>query len=330
MHRSLFIIPVVALVILSQLSSHADTFAVSVQDEHVPIRLKAVTFVPDADTTPAISSSLSIDTYPDGQRGYYLVQFAGPIQQAWKDQIVSLGAELMAYIPEYAFKVRMTPALADVIKRQPNVKWVGIFQPAYKLSPRLVRSRDARLYKVWLESGVDNNAEALAEISVSGAQVLRRDGRTMLVLADSTQIDSIARILDVAWIENFTFYDKHNEYGAGVIMGANVAYSFGYDGSGQTVAVADTGLGGGTPATAHVDIPASRITALQNFTLADAPGCYTVIGNGIQDADSGHGTHTAVSAVGDGRPSGRGRGTAPAANLVFQAVEEYLPKFGPN
>jgi hypothetical protein len=39
--------------------------------------------------------------------------------------------------------------------------------------------------------------------------------------------------------------------------------------------------------------------------------------------DSGHGTHTAVSAVGDGGAGGVGRGTAPEAGLVFQAIEDF-------
>ena len=59
--------------------------------------------------------------------------------------------------------------------------------------------------------------------------------------------------------------EKHNEYGAGGIMGAAVANASGYDGSTQIVAVADTGLGGGTAATAHADIPAARMAAIYNW-----------------------------------------------------------------
>jgi hypothetical protein len=48
-----------------------------------------------------------------------------------------------------------------------------------------------------------------------------------------------------------------------------------------------------------------------------------VINDGVQDVDSGHGTHVALSVLGDGGASGEGKGTASAAQLVFQAVENY-------
>ena len=40
--------------------------------------------------------------------------------------------------------------------------------------------------------------------------------------------------------------------------------------------------------------------------------------------DSGHGTHVATSVLGDGDAAGLGKGTAPAARLVFQATENYV------
>ena len=42
-----------------------------------------------------------------GSQKYYVVQFAGPIQQSWKDAISAEGAEVLDYIPDFAFKVRM-------------------------------------------------------------------------------------------------------------------------------------------------------------------------------------------------------------------------------
>jgi hypothetical protein len=112
-------------------------------------------------------------------------------------------------------------------------------------------------------------------------------------------------------------------------MGAPTAWAtgVGYDGSTQTVAVADTGLGEGTPATAHADIPTGRITAIANWPGASVPACYQVTNDGAQDVDTGHGTHVAGSVLGQGDatepPGGRGVGTAPAARLVFQAVENW-------
>ncbi|UVS79035.1 S8 family serine peptidase [Actinokineospora sp. UTMC 2448] len=82
------------------------------------------------------------------------------------------------------------------------------------------------------------------------------------------------------------------------------------------------------PATAHPDIPVARVKAIRPWAGADAANCYDVQPDGAQDVDSGHGTHVAVSAVGDGMADGRGKAAAHSARLVFQAVEDYVDIIG--
>ena len=110
----------------------------------------------------------------------------------------------------------------------------------------------------------------------------------------------------------------------GLILGSATANANGYDGSTQIAAVADTGLGGGSAASAHPDLPATRITEIQSLTIQDAAGCYQVVQDGAQDGASGHGTHVALSVVGSGDANGVGKAAASAANLVFQSVEDYI------
>lgn len=293
---------------------------------HGLIRLKAATLDPQREQKLNLPDSLAIHGYAPEERGYYIVQFTGPVRAEWKAQVSAVGAELLDYLPEFAFKVRMTPAQAVQVQQLPNVAWMGLFQPAFKLSPGLKRD-GTNVYRVQVERGADAALATLA-IAQSGADVLQRNRNVLLVAADATQVDAIARVLDVAWIENFVLYEKHNEYGAGAIMGANAANANGYDGSSQIAAVADTGLGDGTPAGAHPDIPAGRITGVYSWSTDDLRFCYRITPDGAQDVSSGHGTHVALSVLGDGGASGEGTGTAPAANLVFQAVEEYVDFYG--
>src|SRR5215208_2774570 len=75
-----------------------------------PIRLKAATFTPARGEQPAIPPGLTIAGYAATQRGYFLVQFAGPVLDAWKAAVAANGGELLDYVPDFAFKVRMTPA----------------------------------------------------------------------------------------------------------------------------------------------------------------------------------------------------------------------------
>jgi PKD repeat protein len=301
-----------------------------VKKDAARIRLGKIEFAPARGEKPKIPQGLAIRGYQKGQPGYYIIQFPGPIREAWKKQATEAGAEILDYIPDFAFKVRMTPEKALEVKELESVTWVGLYQPAYKLSPDLKRN-GTHMYTVRIERSADVEA-AKAAIAKSGAKVVRHKGNILKVTADSTQLEAIARVLDVAWIQNFMMWEKHNEWGGGVILGGSTANANGYDGSDQIIGIADTGLGGGTDDTAHLHLPQSRIKAIRVWTRAHFPQCIDffcycveeILANGAEDRDSGHGTHTTLSALGDGGPSNEGRGVAPGAQLIFQAVEDYV------
>ncbi len=327
MHGKLYLgLAVTVLLATLALSAPAQQVVPPGPPDAAPIKLRAATFTPALGERPDIPPGLAIAEYAQGVRGYYIVQFTGPVEPAWRAAAEALGAELLGYLPDFAFKARMTPAAGRAVEELDEVAWVGLFHPAYKLHPRLTRD-GAKLYWVRIEAGADADLAA-AEIEDTGAEVTRAQGRTLVVAADAAQLDAVAGVLDVAWIEDFVIREKHNEYGGGVIMGANLANASGYDGTGQIVAVADTGIGGGTAAKAHADIPASRIVAIRDWPAPDGPFCYTAINDGAQDVDSGHGTHVAASVLGGGGPGGEGTGTAPGASLIFQAVEDWATTFG--
>jgi PKD repeat protein/subtilisin family serine protease len=252
-------------------------------------------------------------------RGSYLVAFSGPISQSQADALRATGAELTAYIPDFAYKAILTPSQVERAALVDGVIGVSVFQPEYKLSPDL---EESGLYRIRLERGADR-VVVQGDIEATGGSVITSSGDVLTVAATRDQLESVTELNAVAWVENLMFRETHNEFGAGVILGANVANNSGYDGSTQVVAVADTGIGGGTAATAHPDVPASRIVDIFDWPGASAQGCYRVFPDGAIDVDSGHGTHTSLSVVGDGGVSGEGKGTAPGASLVFQATEDY-------
>lgn len=305
--------------LLAVLSGGIAQAASQPQQRGATIRLKAATLTPGQ--APALAPGLA-PSERAGQRGYYIVQFRGPVRQAWKDLAAARGAELIEYLPDFAFKARMSPAEARQVAALADVGWVGVYQPAYKLSPSLKRA-GTQLYRVRIERGADV-AQASGALGQRGAQLVAAQNDVVVVAADAAQLDALAGVADVAWIENFAFQQKHNEYGGGQIIGANIANSRSYDGSTQISAVADTGIGGGTAATAHRDIPATRVQAIFNVAGSSSAGCYTVVNDGAVDVDSGHGTHVAGSVLSGGDPGGFGKGVAPAAKLVFQAVENYV------
>ncbi|CAG0937082.1 Xanthomonalisin [Thermoflexales bacterium] len=327
----------VAALLLAALASGL-ALPLRAQNQPAAIRLLAADFDPVLETpnlpSEFTSSPRELERLTHDRAGYYLVQFHGPIEQSWKDEITRLGAEILEYIPDYAFKIRMTSETAQKLTGLKSVRWVGTFEPAYKLSAELLPAaartvdsakRATQIYRVYVERGADveETAKAIAALDL---QVVGLEGSRLLVVARPDRLAALAGVLDVAWIENFKLPQLHgvlsNEYG-GDIIGAATANANGYDGSTQTVAVADTGVGGGTTTTAHRDIPTSRVTAVYNWPGSGSVGCYSISDDGAVDVDSGHGTHVAGSVLSGGGTSGEGRGSAPAAHLIFQAVESW-------
>jgi subtilase family serine protease/subtilisin family serine protease len=251
----------------------------------------------------------------------YHVQLAGPVLDTWKDAISGEGGVIGDYVPPFGFHVRMDAPAAARVRQLPFVTSVSPLRGDDKLARDLVRN-GRRIYLVRLEAGADA-AAIEAAFRASGANVLRRAGSMVMIDANGAQLAGLAGIDGVIGVDNFALRIKHNEYGGGFIVGGNTALASGYDGSTQTIAIADTGLGGGTAATAHSGIAASRVASVFNW-----PGvpdfCFeTVTNDGAIDVDTGHGTHVATTALGAGDAGGVGRGTAPAATLLFQALENY-------
>ena len=75
-----------------------------------------------------------------GSQKYFIVQFAGPVYQEWKDALAAQGAEVLDYIPDYSFKVRMNPAVARSVGQNSFVSAVVAYQPEFKFGADLETS----------------------------------------------------------------------------------------------------------------------------------------------------------------------------------------------
>lgn len=60
-----------------------------------------------------------------GEAAYYLVQFAGPVEENWRDMVKAKGCKVFDYIPNYAHVVKMTPEQAEQVKQLAQVAFVG-------------------------------------------------------------------------------------------------------------------------------------------------------------------------------------------------------------
>ncbi len=63
------------------------------RDEGPPLRLETTTFNPSRGEAPDIPPGLAIRGYAQGQRGYYIVQFEGPVEPQWRQALEAAGAQ---------------------------------------------------------------------------------------------------------------------------------------------------------------------------------------------------------------------------------------------
>jgi len=324
------------------------------------IRLAAGEFDPLVDPDPArLAGDLRLSAYGGDGTGYYLVQFGGPIAAADVDALVAAGAEVLDYIPDFTFIVNMDGATRRAVAGMRQVRWVGLYQPAYRLSADLLaktsgsvpiadfsrpsasdRRQVADLRTPWRNDPVEVvvtvfRGEALvpiiAQVEDMGGVVLDRSQTEwkskLKVSIPPSGIAGIAAISGVRWIEQAPEWRLANSEAADIMGVREVWDTHGLYGDGQMIAVCDTGIdrGSAPPGLLHDDFEdgagGSRVVAIHDR-----------VGDGADDVNSGHGTHVAGSVLGNGDLSGATpaartypdtayAGMAPEASLVFQAVE---------
>ncbi len=296
------------------------------------LRLQWGTFDPTRGEVAPPSGELGLAD-PAASR-YQIVQFTGPVEESWKAGLAAAGMEPLIYLPDNAFIARVATgtSLADAAAL-PFVRWIGAYYPAYKVSPYLLDANAEAAERVVSADvlgfpGEDGETlvKAIEALGVRVESVSDHGwGPVLRVQLPSTAIASLARLDAVQWFEPVYPMQLANDVGRN-IMTVNTAWSrmasLGVNlyGSGQTVAVADTGLDTGNLSTINLDF-AGRVVA--TYPLG-RPGDWS-------DHDA-HGTHVAGSVLGNGRNSGSNpathnyassfAGAAPEANLVFQSLED--------
>lgn len=337
-HRTLTTLFILVVLLLSGSQTTTGPTPALAAGPPLYLRLASYTFDPLAEVTPqTLPADLTLSAYPPGEAGYYLLQFHGPIQTTWKDAVTAAGAQIYDYIPDFAFIVKMDAAARAAVEGLETVRWVGLFQPGYRIAPALLNGAAST------ESGETTAVTVVAfpgeDLTILAGQ-LQDLGGTVIDTSQShwkgkirlqlpgDQIEAAARLNGVKWIEPSPRWELANNEAAD-LMGTRIVWDVhGLYGAGQIVAVADTGLdqGSANPGSLHDDFEdgsgTSRVVVVRDL-----------VGDGADDVNSGHGTHVAGSVLGNGDlsgstpashtyPSTAYAGAAPEASLVFQAIED--------
>ncbi|HZD55871.1 MAG TPA: S8 family serine peptidase, partial [Anaerolineales bacterium] len=302
------------------------------------IHLQYATFDP-LHEPPRVASEQNAPR-PPGTVSTYLLQFTGPVHAEWKTAVEQLGVRLYGYIPDYAFIARLDEAVIDEVTALPFVRWTGPYYPEYRLAGSLQSSQlspqEPSPEVLNVQTLPDTDLDLLAgQVEALGGKVLQNAGNEfggyLRVELSLGLVSQLAALDGVLWVEPYFQPELYNDVAGSTIMGAGtVRAGLGLYGSGQIVAVADSGLDVGTTGSGMSADFAGRIIAGQAI-------CANYGGRTTWNDFLGHGTHVAGSVLGSGVLSGGNpsahqysssfAGVAPEAQLVFQSIDN-VPEGG--
>lgn len=272
---------------------------------------------------------------------------------AGKADLERLGVKFLRYLPENTYVARIARDSRKAVSAHAAVRWVGDYEAGFKVHPRLWPSETTEINNLRVlpfdDMSVGKTIELLKRAHPGIAVTKKVDGEVSFIelsVPPGTADDFIRKAADIegiAWIEPDDGMELHNSNSSAAIQSngvgdaARTIFAKGLTGTGQIVAVTDSGL--------DSDMCYFRMLNGVNAVtdsasaITDQPGPLfpqnKVIGYWVQedadayDEDTFHGTHTAGTVAGDNlahlsSPTSPGLdnadGMAPNAQILFQDI----------
>jgi hypothetical protein len=260
---------------------------------------------------PALPAGLRLSPAAD-QSQYYIVQFTGPFLRQWFRELDRSGIKTFGYLPNYAVMAKLTPEQRELVASLPMVRWVGLFQPAYKLQQELLSAYGPHKVAILLMPGENGTAVNDAVRACGGSvddEMTSSFGTTITVSLDGADIATLARLPEVAWMQEWTQGSMCNDNCQWVTesgwrssappdtsLAARPCWAHGVRGKGVITSQTDTGLNLGHDLFRDPDMPVSapgiwpdhrKVVAYKNYGGAD--------GSEVQY----HGSHVAGTICGN-------------------------------
>ena len=269
---------------------------------------------------------------------YHIIQFANTITPQDRQELIQSGVEIISYIPDDAYIVKMDLATQEEMQSRDGLQAVLPYAPAFKVSPAfgvIDHIRAEVVEKISIKTFSAEATQKLAKVIGGMGDLRYAKGKYIGVVAPLSAVDAIKNLNGVEWIEpypelkfmNFevsadlieatsrkTVNDLDGYESGTKIMNFEAAWNRGYTGRGQLVGFSDTGLDSGNTASIHRDfqgqVQKGYAYGLLSFSWNDPMG---------------HGTHVAGSIASNGAASnGTLRGGAYEAKLIAGGMWSQL------
>lgn len=267
------------------------------------IRLKAYEFDPEKNI-PILPAELVTQ---EGEDNYYIVQLAGPIEKQWKEDLKASGAYILGYIPDYGYIIHIDKYRKELLALKTYVKWIGLWQPAYKIHPSLWNKIGNYSVTVMIYD-TENLANILSQINAIGARVIDASevvSKVAQIEINSSQLIPLAQIKGIHWIEPYIKPELHNNNTARVIQvgsvtGDTTIWAKGIKGSGQILGTTDSGITTAHWAFYHAAYPITTWGSYPSHRkIVNYSRGGSSAGFGDESGNSWHGSHTAGTVCGD-------------------------------
>jgi|GEM_PF-2332704 len=212
------------------------------------IRLRYAEFDPDK-STPAVPGQLAAAASNDA----YIVQFIGQPVEAADLALEAAGATILRALHDHARIVRMDPAAKAAIEAMGIVRWVGNYEPAYKLEEEILQplvlggafSTTKSRYSIELLTdgniAMDRMAQAIIGMGATIDLTVPETGRLEATLTPS-QILAVAADSDVLFVDRWQAPENDMNIARSIGGGQYLETVAGYTGQGVRGEVMDSGL----------------------------------------------------------------------------------------
>ncbi|HYV86321.1 MAG TPA: S8 family serine peptidase [Patescibacteria group bacterium] len=282
---------------------------------------------------PNLPPRLSNEKRTPGGQAYYVVQLRDRALDTRK-ALAGEGLQILHYVYDNAFIVRIEPGSLRRLKAHSSIRWIGEFQPAYKMSADLALSFDAVLNERRLQSAraagevastrsVDTSGEIAVNVAaiepsrfeemlktveeLGGTDAMTTDSQqgVLRVTLPRARLEELARESSVSWIERAGSIEMDSDISSWTVQSGDATtkarplHDREINGSGETVTIADTGVDLRHPAFHDTVSPGPnhrKVTAYYTPT--------TLTGDAYDNPPANHGSHVAGIILGDAGTAG--------------------------
>ncbi len=235
----------------------------------------------------------------------YIVQFKTQPLDEYREGLRVAGANVFTYLPNNAYIVHMDSPALEKVSALPYVRWVGRYQPAYKLDEQLNgllsdNLKSGRYNIMMLERGPRMQSKLAGEIVAKGGEVhlTIEQGFRIEATLSPEQLADAARSEDVLFIDQWSAPENDMDVVRSIGGADFIETTLGFRGEGVRAEVLDNGL-----RQTHGDFNSGLAPLIHNSSNTSEP--------------SNHGTSTFGINFGRGTTNSAGRGLLPEAQGIF-------------